>query len=333
MGASMKKRRATIVTLGGGTGQSAVVRALLRFTKEITAVVGVTDDGGHSGLVRRSLGLPQVGDTRNCLATLAAEGSPWKTLLCHRFGQGELDGVALGNLVLAAFTLEEGSLSAATRRVCGMAGIRVPVLPVSDGNGNICAELVDGRVIEGEWEIIRRNPRTEVRRLFHRPALTALPEALSAIRAAKGVVLCPGTFRTGLVSVLLAEGMREALDENPCPKVYVMNVLTQPGNTDEMTAKRHVEELAKYMGHPPDRVIVSTGKVPPEMLEHYRRAGHELVRDDLGKAHGYVLRGDLVLREKDWKRHARAGAGLVAGPHYVRHDPARLAPLLKRALR
>ncbi len=329
----MKNPRATIVTIGGGTGQAAVLRALLRFTKEITAVVGVTDDGGHSGLIRHSLGLPQVGDTRNCLSTLVDEESPWKTLLGHRFGQGELDGVALGNLVLAAFTLEQGSLSSATRRVSEMAGVKTPILPVSDGNANICAELVDGRVIEGEWEIIRRVPRTDVRRLFHRPMLKALPEVTAAIRAAKGIVLCPGTLRTGIISVLLADGMRQALEENACPKVYVMNVFTQPGNTDGFSAKRHVEELGRYLGHSPDRVIVNDGEVPPELLEHYHRAGHEPVVDDLGRAPGYVYRADLVERAKDWQKHGRTGTGLLAGPHYVRHDPKKLAPLLKKALR
>lgn len=329
----MKKRRATIVTIGGGTGQSVVLRALLRFTKDITAVVGVTDDGGHSGIVRRSLGLPQVGDTRNCLSTLIDEKSPWKILLGYRFAQGELDGVALGNLVLAAFTLEHGSLSAATRRVSEMAGVKIPVLPVSDGNANICAELVDGRVIEGEWEIIRRVPRTEMRRLFHRPPLKALPEVVAAVRAAKGVVLCPGTLRTGIISVLLADGMRQALEDNPCPKVYVMNVFTQPGNSDGFTARRHVEELGRYLGHSPDRVIVNNGAIPRELLEHYHRAGHEQVLDDLGEAPGYVYRADLVERAKDWHKHGRSGTGLLAGPHYVRHDPKKLAPLLRKALR
>jgi len=308
------KRRATIVTIGGGTGHPIVLEALLRFTRD------VTDNGGHSGVVRHSLGLPQVGDLRNCLAALVPKESPWKTLLGHRFSQGELDGVALGNLVLAAFTVEAASLFEAASRVRGMAGIKVPVLPVSDGNAHICAELVDGRVIEGEWEIIRRVPRTEVRRLFHRPALRARPEVLEAVRAAKGIVLAPGSLRTGIISVLLAEGMREAFEENPCPKVYVMNIVCQPGNSDGFTAKRHVEEIARYLGHSPDRVIVNEGEIPADMLEHYRRQGCERVVDDLGRAPGYVYRGDLVERAKDWQKHARAGAGLLAGPHFIRHD-------------
>ncbi|GIX48832.1 MAG: hypothetical protein KatS3mg131_3043 [Candidatus Tectimicrobiota bacterium] len=158
-----------IVTLGGGTGQATVLRALRHVPGEVTAVVGVTDDGGHSGQLRRVLGLPQVGDTRQCLEALLDEASLWGQLLRFRFSEGELRGVSVGNLILAALSRLRGGLGAAVEAVCREVALPQRVLPVSDASTRVGAELADGRRLVGEWQIIQRQPRSPITRVFLQP--------------------------------------------------------------------------------------------------------------------------------------------------------------------
>src|SRR5215813_1304738 len=200
-----------IVTLGNGTGQATLLRGLREYASEVTAIVGVTDNGGHSGQLRRLLHLPQMGDTRQCLSALLEAQSVWGQLLCHRFSEGDLRGLSLGNFILAALTQQYGSLYAAVEAVRQSAGLRQRVLPVSDGDTHIGAELQDGQCIVGEWEIIRRQPQTPIVRLFLHPPVAAHPTVLEAIAEADLVVICPGSLLTGTVALLLHQGMREAL--------------------------------------------------------------------------------------------------------------------------
>jgi uncharacterized cofD-like protein len=169
--------------------------------------------------------------------------------------------------------------------------------------------------VRGEWEIIRRRPRTPIAKLFHSPAISATPEALRAIRRADLVVIGPGSLRTALVSVLLARGLTAAMKRKRV--AFILNILTQPGQTDGFTAREHVEEISRYLGRRPD-VVIANSKRPPDWA--------------LGKAKfvdpaGLEARtADLLerVRRSDLKRRARPSA-YVAGPHLVRHDPRKLA--------
>lgn len=312
-----------IVTLGGGTGQGQLVRGLAAAGTDVIALVGVTDNGGHSGQLRRKHGIPAVGDLRSCLTALTPPQSLLGRALRKRFKTGKLAGASLGNLMLAEMTRgEDGSLTRAVASLESMLPALGRAIPVSDSSAQIAARLKNGKKVVGEWEIIRRTPRTPIARLFHEPPMDATINALLAIRNANLVVIGPGSLRTGLVSVLLARGVRDALRRKRV--VYVLNILTQPGQTDGFSASDHVSEIKRYLGkrplvlantrRPPDWALQGSDFVDPE--------GIEARREDLLEP---VKRSDL-------KRRSRPSQ-FIAGPHLVRHDPAKLARAILRIAR
>ncbi|MBI5368264.1 MAG: YvcK family protein [Planctomycetes bacterium] len=334
----MKKPR--IVLLGGGTGQSVLLAGLAGRACELTAIVGVTDNGGHTGTLRRDLGLPAVGDLRQCLGSIAGDGV-WGRLLRYRFGAGSgaLDGVSLGNLVLAGLTLEHGGLSAAASELNRALALPARVLPVADGSAQVCARLADGRTILGEWEILERAPRTPIRRVCHRPALRATPEVCRALRGADLAVLCPGSLFTGVASVLSARGVKAALAR--VPVLAVINVMTQPGQTDGMGWREHLAALELHLGKTPEIVLLNTAPPPRRLVRAYARLGATPVatRADgaevaatakaagTGAAAPRVLRAALVEQPaaQRLRGYLRSGKHLKSWPHLIRHDARRLA--------
>lgn len=328
-------RRRKVVCIGGGTGQSQVLRALSRHPVEITALVGVTDNGGHSGLLRRLFGIPQVGDIRNCLASLAGDAGLYADLLRYRFHEGELEGVSLGNLIVCALIRMKGSLSAAIDALRRELGVPHTILPVSDQSTQICAETADGRMIRGEWEIIRRTPRVPIRRLFHWPVVNCLPACVRAIAHAELIVFCPGSLLTGILSAVLTRGLQTALRISPALKVQVVNVMTQPGQTDGMSARDHIETLSQYLGIAPDAAVVNGRRPPESWLRLYRKDGSEPVRLDVdGLQETRIVKADLLepAGRDVLTLYGRSGRGMVAGPHFIRHDPEKLGRVLRALL-
>lgn len=330
------RRRRRVVCIGGGTGQSQILRGLSLDPFDITALVGVTDNGGHSGLLRKIFGIPQVGDVRNCLASLAPDDKLIAELLRYRFREGELDGVSLGNLLVCALIRLKGSLSAAIDVLRRELGVPHTILPVSDQSTQICAELADGRMVRGEWEIIRREPRAPIRRLFHWPVVTCLPECIQAIAHADLIVFSPGSLMTGIISTFLTRGILPALRVSKALKVQVVNIMTQPGQTDGMSARDHIEILSQYLGIAPDVAIVNRRRLPRKWIEAYAKEKSEPVRLDVdGLRETRVIQADLLEPEgKDvLTLYARAaGAGMTAGPHFIRHDPQKLGRILRALL-
>ena len=307
-----------IVTLGGGTGQAQLLRGLAALGADVTAIAGVTDNGGHSGRLRKQFGIPAVGDLRACIAALADSNNGLGRALSFRFTAGDLEGASLGNLVLAGLTISEGSLTAAAEKLAALTRLRGRALPVSEGASQVAARLMSGKSIRGEWEIIRRSPRTRIAEIFHDPPIAATPDALREIRRADLVVLGPGSLRTAIVSVLLAGGVKEALRKRRV--AFVLNILTQAGQTDGFSAADHVEEISRYLGKVPEEIIANT-KRPPE----WALQGAEFV-DPVGLD---GVHADLLepVKRVDLKRRARPSR-FVAGPHLVRHDATRLARVI-----
>jgi uncharacterized cofD-like protein len=317
-----------IVTLGNGTGQATLLRGLCEHACEVTAIVGVTDNGGHSGQLRRQLHLPQMGDARQCLSALLDPQSVWGQLLRHRFTEGELRGLSVGNFILAALTQQHGSLHAAVESVRQAAGLRQQVLPVSDGDTHIGAELQDGQCIVGEWEIMQRQPWTPIVQLFLQPPVAAHPTVLEAIAGADLVVICPGSLLTGTIALLLHPGVREALIASQAPCVYVGNLMTQPGQTDGYTARQHLTVLTTYLGRRVDAVVLNHGPLPTEVLTLYAHQGAYPVVNDLVEADVPLYLADVVERPdaatlRSYERPQ--GSDMAVGLHLIRHEARRLA--------
>jgi len=316
-----------IVTIGNGTGQGVVLQALRRLTDldRTTALVGVTDNGGHSGALRRELGIPSMGDVKTVIAALSGE-TVWGQLVRHRFNRGHLAGVSIGNLILAALIDEGGSLYHATRRLTQALDIKAHLVPISDDDAQVVSELADGSQIRGEWESITRSNRdTPIVAVHHDPTLVTNPQALKALERAHWIIICPGTLWLGIGSILAAPGVRELASVSKATVIAVGNVLTQPGVTDGMTAKDHLEALEKMLGRGIDYYLLHDGGLPQKALAVYMEKGFEAVVDDLKSNGTQVVRGDLVSRSFV-QRIDRVHYDVERGyPHAMRHDPAMLA--------
>ncbi len=304
-----------IVTIGGGTGLSTLLRGLKVHNVEITAIVTVGDDGGSSGRLRTEFNVPAPGDIRNCLVALADSETLLSELFQYRFDSEDsgLNGHSFGNLFITALAKVSGSFEQAIIESSRVLNIRGTVVPSSLENIIVAAEMADGRTLYGETTIVREQARIE--RVFLEPrSAEAYDPAIEAILSADLVVLGPGSLYTSVIPNLLVEGIAHALRFAPGERVYVCNVATQPGETDGFTVFDHLKALDQHCGGlPVDRVLVNSN-LAPSVTGIKPEWGVAAVRyNGLGD-----YDGEVVIEERD-----------VVNPEFpLRHDPEKLASVL-----
>lgn len=261
-----------IVAIGGGTGLSTLLSGLKYYTRNITAIVTVTDEGGSSGRLRGEWGVLPPGDIRNCMLALAEDDSSLNRLLNYRFDRGELKGHSMGNLILLAATEMTGDFRKAVEELNRLLAIRGKVIPVTNESVVLCAATADGDLLRGELDIASRGSRIES--IWIEPAdARAFPEALAAIENADAVVLGPGSLFTSIIPNLMFREVSEALKRTAAPKIYITNLMTQPGETDGMTLMDHIRWITRASGTIPDYILVNDEEVPSTLLATYRAAG------------------------------------------------------------
>jgi uncharacterized cofD-like protein len=243
----IRQRGPVVVSIGGGTGQGVLLRGLKEKTSNLTAVVTVADDGGSSGRLRRDFGLMPPGDIRNCLTALADSESLMTKLVHYRFEQGDgLKGHSLGNLLIAAMRDIEGGMDEGIESLSKVLRIQGNIAPSAMTDVHLAAELEDGTIVVGESEI---GGRGKIKRVFLRPRHVAANEdAVSAILAADLIVIGPGSVYTSILPNLLVTGIGTALRASKAVKVYVCNVATEPGETDDFGPSDHVRVLTEHVG-------------------------------------------------------------------------------------
>lgn len=311
-----QERGPRLVGLGGGTGLATLLRGLKTRTANLTAIVTVTDSGGSSGRLRQEMGILPPGDIRMCLVALADTEPLMERLFQYRFrtaGKG-LSGHNFGNLFIAALTAITGDFEQAIKESSKVLAVQGQVLPSTLQDVVLRGELVDGRVIAGEADIPLAHG--VVRRVCLEPANPpGLPEALGALEAADVIVLGPGSLYTSIIPNLLVDGVIQAIRRSQAVKVYVCNVMTQPGETDGYTVTDHVRAILEHAGPGLlDYVVVNTLPVPGLLREKYRGQGALPVKYDP-------------------ERLAELGVAAVTGElasltDLVRHDPERLAQVI-----
>jgi uncharacterized cofD-like protein len=321
-----------IVALGGGTGLPVLLRglrsalfppphgALPNWRRDLlTALVTVADDGGSSGRLRRAYGILAPGDIRNCLIALAADAQR-AAMFDFRFdGSDALAGHSLGNLILAALSRLEDRFPAAVERAGEILGIRGRVLPATDDNVRLLAELADGSRVAGESRIAAAGGRIRRVRLVPDQA-TAVPEARAAIEAAELVVIGPGSLYTSLIPVLLVRGVAEAIAASGARVVFVMNLMTEAGETEGMSAADHVRALRRHApAMPIHDVLLAATPMSSRLLRTYAASGARPVAADLA-----------ALRALGCRPVRRP---MLAAGERIRHDPDRLAAEVLRTVR
>jgi uncharacterized cofD-like protein len=312
-----RDRGPSIVAVGGGTGLPVLLRGLKEYTRNITALVTVGDDGGSSGRLRGELGILPPGDVRNCLVALADAEPLMAEVFQHRFDRGGLAGHTVGNVLLGGLTEVTGDFVAAVEALSRVLAVRGRVLPSTVHHVTLVAELEDGRIVQGETAIVAARGR--IRRLaLVPPEAQALPDAVAALEAADIVVLGPGSLYTSVLPNLLLPELRQALHRTRALRFFVVNVMTQPGETDGFTAADHLEALQAHVGRPGvDVVVVHEGPIDPARLAPYREQGAEPVAVDADRLRAMGV--EVVARD------------LVTRSGLVRHDPDRLAAAILEA--
>ncbi len=265
-----------VVCVGGGLGTPLVMRGLKARGCDLTALIAVTDSGRSTGKVRIALDVPAPGDIRNALTVLAEGDETMVRLMNHRFAterSEDLDGMAFGNLLLAALTQQEGSFLRAVEEASRLLRLRGRVLPVTLYNTHLCAELADRSVVEGEVNV-RRVGKPAIRRLFLSDGdVDPVPGAIEAIERADVIVLGPGSLYTTICACLLVRGLARAIAETPALVVYVTNTTRHPGQTDGLGLADHVAEVLRYLGGGLDVALVNDDPPPPELRAHYEAQG------------------------------------------------------------
>jgi len=299
-------KRPRIVVIGGGTGLSVMLRGLKEKPLDITAIVTVADDGGSSGILRSELQMPPPGDIRSVLTSLADVEPLLTELLQYRFNSGAgLAGHSLGNLILAAMTDISGDFVTGIRELSRVFAVRGRVLPAAGQAIVLKAELDDGTVISGESSIPKAGQ--PIKRVFIEPAdVEPLEEAVEALREADAILIGPGSLYTSIIPNLIVPKLAQTIVESDAVKIFVCNVMTQPGETDNYSVSDHLKAVYRHIGHHLfDYVIVNDGEIPPQVQDKYAEKGAKAVHLDLDEVtkRGYQVIADSLVLFRTYLRH------------------------------
>ncbi len=308
-----RQRGPKIVAIGGGTGLSTLLRGLKEYTTNVTAIVTVADDGGSSGRLRRELGVLPPGDFRNCIVALADAEPLMTKLFQYRFGEGSgLDGHSFGNLFIVAMSGITGNFEQAIRESSRVLAVRGQILPSTLENLTLCAELDDEARVEGESNISKSSE--PIKRVYLHPEHpAAYPEATRAILDADLVVVGPGSLYTSVLPNLLVEDLARAVAASNALKVYVCNVATQRGETDNFMVQDHMRALLRHLPANPFHFILANDRLGAELPAHWRVSQVALSGDVAAIEGTEVVQADVI------------------DPHNpLRHEPKKLAQALMR---
>ena len=315
-----------VVAIGGGTGLSSLLRSLKRLVKEdvikeLSAIVTVADSGGSTGRLRRDYNIPAPGDIRNCIVALADSEVLLKELFQYRFEEGELKGHAFGNIFLTALTKLTGNFLDAVRYSCQVLNTVGEILPSTVENVHLVAEFSDGKIIRGEDQIPEYAKKTaaKIKKVWLEPDNVKAPiDAVEAILNADFIIVGPGSFYTSLIPNFLIEDIKEAYKKSKAKKIFIVNAMTQPGETDRFTAFDHVQRFVKITGlEYPDIAVVNTKMPYYKLLKRYLAENQEPVVPDVAEfaKHDIQVFAEDLIGESD---------------NFIKHDPEKLADLLKR---
>ena len=317
------RKELKIVAIGGGHGLSTMLRGLKRYTKDITAIVTVADDGGGSGMLREDLGILPPGDIRNCILALANTEPTMEQLLDYRFTEGSLAGQSFGNLFLAAMDGISGSFDEAVHRMGEVLAITGRVLPVTNQSVHLEAEFVNGSRVLGESKIFYAKKRNDcrirqVRLVPEHPK--PLPESIEAIAQADLILLGPGSLYTSIIPNLLVDGVAEAIAKSRALKILVMNIMTQDGESDGYTGADHVRALLHH-GAPGiiDVCIANNAVIGEAILAPYRQEGVEQLRLEREEIEA------MGIQVEEYP--------MATGQRYIRHDTYALASAIMEVYR
>jgi uncharacterized cofD-like protein len=312
-----------VTVIGGGTGSFNILKGLALYRDlHIRSIVTMMDSGGDSGRLRDEFGVLPPGDIRRCLVALSEETELMRELFSFRFADRPLEDRQFGNLFFLALTRILGSEKLAVEAIGNILKIRGHVMAVTWDDAHICAELENGVTVRGEAAIDSRahDASVPVKRVYLEPAARANPEAVAAIEGSDSVILAPGSLFTSTIANLLVDGIPQAIARTRARLIYVVNLMTRHGETDNYAASDHVAQIARYAGRIPDAVLVHAGEVPAEVAARYEAEKAHHVVIDKERLHAMGV-GEVCV------------ADVMSSASLVRHDPSRTAQALLSLVR
>lgn len=307
----MKKK---VVVLGGGTGSSTLLRGLKEFPIDLTAIVSVCDDGNSTGVLREEFNIPAVGDIRRVLVSLSETEPLVMELFNYRFQtKSDLDGHTVGNLLLTASSEITGNLSDGIEALSKIFNLKGKVVPLTEENVVLMGEMGDGAIVEGEHHITQY--KNTIKRVFYKEKPKPTKEAIKAIKSADLIILSMGSVFTSIIPNLICEEIVEAIDSSKGKIMYVCNMVTQPGETEDFKVSDHVRLLNQYLGKRKINVVVANnGKIDEEMAKRYESLEQkdpvELDRKETKSMVEKIIADDYVIVNNNLLRHNVLKLGL-----------------------
>lgn len=296
-----------VVVLGGGTGSSTLLRGLKEFPLDITAIVSVCDDGRSTGVLREEFSIPAVGDIRRVLAALSETEPLVMELFNYRFRTtSDLDGHTVGNLLLTASSEITGNLSDGIEALSKVFNLKGKVVPLTEDNVILMGEMGDGSIVEGEHHITEYGDI--IKRVYYKEEPVPSKEAVKALEEADLIVLSMGSLFTSIIPNLICDGIINAIDRSHAKIMYVCNMVTQPGETEDFKVSDHIKLLNQYLGrHKVDVVLANNGEIDVEMAKRYESLEQkdpvELDLEETQKIVEKVIADDYVTVKNNLLRH------------------------------
>lgn len=296
-----------IVILGGGTGTSTLVKGLKQFPVDISVVVSVFDDGSSTGKLRKEFDIPAVGDLRKVLASLSETEPLFESLLEYRFNTtSDLNGHTVGNLLLVALNDITGNMSSAIESLSNILKIRGKVLPLTEDNVTLIGKMEDLSLVEGEHNITK-SP-LKIKDVYYKETPIINPLVIKEIENADMIILSMGSLYTSVSCNLVCNEVKNAIDKSKGKILYVCNMFTQPGETDDYTVSDHIKTLNRYLGKRKiESVIINDGKIPDKLLDKYRTEEQKspviIDENELDKLNVKIIKDNFVSFDKKLLRH------------------------------
>lgn len=301
----MEKKK--VVILGGGTGLSFLLKGLKMYPLDITAIVSVCDDGSSTGRLREEFNTPAVGDIRKVIVALSETEPLVEELLHYRFKtSSDLNGHAVGNLLLTAMANITGNMSDGIESLGKVLNLKGKVVPLTEDNVTLVGNMEDGSIVEGEHHITQCEKKIVSVSYKEKPVVT--DEALRAIRDADSIILSMGSLFTSIIPNLICEEIIEEIDKSKADITYVCNIMTQPGETDDFTVSDHIKLLNSYLGKKKiSKVIVNNDELDKEIVKKYETLEEKdqviFDREELEKMNVKIIEDDLIKYENQVIRH------------------------------
>ncbi len=328
-----KKPIPKISTIGGGTGSFVVLSGLKNFPVELYAIVSMMDSGGSTGKLRGQLGVLPPGDLRQALVALSESEDIWRTLFTYRYDNGDLSGHNFGNILLSTLERITGSNKDAVNYAMRILQTRGEVIPVTFSDCTLCAEYEDGNIVMGE-SIIDNNvySQSRIKRVYLSPGALINIDAKRILERSDFIIIGPGDLYTSIFPNLVVEGMKDTLSGVTAKKIFISNLMSKKGQTDNFKLTDFLEEIEKYAGENIlDYVLINSVKPDPDILKIYQEKEGSCMIEDNVKGKYFkktrIIRADLISREK-----IQQNPSDQVKRSLIRHDPRKTAESIYRII-